>query len=396
MGTVCADLTTDLANCGACGQSCVACESCLAGVCSADSFLLALSPLSFGDGGLGFVDRLAVGDFNADGKNDVAMMAYGSETLEIAFRDGKGGFPNSQLYSISYPAYDLAAGDVNGDGFTDLVIAILGTQASDTGSGFLVFAGLADGGLSATGPFESNPSETPSSTSNGVLSMVVADFNSDGIADVAIGNPGQGADVFYGLPDGGFDKSAAVFSGIHSGWPPELSAGDVNGDGRADLSVLTDKALAVLVQTPDGGLGQATTTTSVEGIAVIAGGLLVAVDFFGYDLVAYQVDTYGNITLFQTYSISGPSGVLGVGAGLAVDMNQDGITDLVISGYGSSALWLGHGPDAGFDLDSNFDIGGAIGEMAAGDLNGDGRPDLVAAGAGATGDTSVLVNECVP
>jgi hypothetical protein len=398
---VCADLSSDVANCGACGQSCVACEKCLVGACQAETFLAAGTPVAFPmvDSGFAWPRGVAVGDFNADGKLDLAVInGIGESALQLAFGDGTGGFPTSSTYFLAYPTFNIAVGDLKGDGSTEIVVSILGTQGGFIGSGFLVLTPLADGGLATTGPFESDPTETPNPGLGSFnVGLAVADFNSDGLADVAIANPSQGVDVFYALQDGGFDKVSPVFAGAWSDWMPQMSVGDLNGDGRTDLAVLTDAAFAVLLQTPDGGLGTAVQLTSFSGLGIIAGQLLVEANFDSYSLSTYRLDSTGALTFLANYSVPTLPGVYGVWSGLAVDLNQDGFPDVVTTGYGESAIWLSHGPDGGLDQGVTFDIGGEyVGQLASGDFNGDGRPDIAAAGAGLAPVTAILLNECVP
>src|SRR5207249_6690583 len=68
---------------------------------------------------------VAIGDFNGDGKQDLAVADFGSDTVSIRLGDGMGGFGGSTEVSVGPAPYSVAIGDFNGDGKQDLAVAKL-------------------------------------------------------------------------------------------------------------------------------------------------------------------------------------------------------------------------------------------------------------------------------
>jgi sugar lactone lactonase YvrE len=138
---------------------------------------------------------LTVGDFNGDGRPDVAgINPDGSVSVVLSNSNGTFQTPVTLADNPPYYAFNaLAASDFNGDGKLDLVV---GWEYDFPGSGnpisyyLTTLLGNGQGGLSPLPDYPLGAAPT---------ALAVADFNGDGIADLAVGN-GGGVSILLGLP----------------------------------------------------------------------------------------------------------------------------------------------------------------------------------------------------
>jgi hypothetical protein len=259
------------------------------------------------------------------------------------------------------------AGDVDGDGYADVIVGAFGNDAGGIGAGraYVYFGGLgADEGADLTLTGEAMLDQFGRSVSG------AGDMNGDGFADVIVGAPVAGgagrAYVYFGEP--GADETAdLVLTGdaMSDLFGTSVSgAGDVNGDGYADVLVGaplndaggSDAGRAYVYH--GGPVADATVDLVLTGEA--------AGDYFGYSVA---------------------------GAG---DLNADGYDDVIIgaplndaggSGSGRAYVYYG-GPVADEDADLVL-TGEAAGDTfgnsvaGAGDVNGDGHGDMIVGANGA-------------
>jgi hypothetical protein len=169
---------------------------------------------------------IAVGDFNGDGKLDLAVANDGNYNhnqfygggVSVLLGNGDGTFQPRVSYLSDQRATGVAVADFSGDGNADLAI----TLASD----IAVLLGNGDGTFRLTATL------TVSTLKNGQPS--VGDFNGDGKLDIAITGAGL-VSVFTGNGDGTFNGPL----GFVAEWAPIWAAvGDFNGDGKADIAVV--------------------------------------------------------------------------------------------------------------------------------------------------------------
>jgi hypothetical protein len=168
--------------------------------------------------------NVAEGDFNSDGHPDL-VIAMNRGPLQLMIGDGKGGFTAGPALQRVGPNPDcagpLVAADVNRDGKLDII-------ASQCQDGIGIFLGAGNGTFATA-------LRIPISGLNRSINqtMAVADFNKDGIPDIAIATL-TGVVVLLGNGDGTFREPVPAAEGI----PLKFITADVNRDGNVDLIVM--------------------------------------------------------------------------------------------------------------------------------------------------------------
>jgi hypothetical protein len=369
----------------------------------------------------------SAGDVNGDGLADLIVGAYASDPASgqdagrsyvvfgkttgtaidlSAVAAGVGGFVINGQSEYAYSGYSVSsAGDVNGDGLADLIVGAYNSDPAsgqDAGRSYVVFGKTSGVGINLSavaagvGGFVINGQCATDYSGYSVSSA--GDVNGDGLADLIVGapysDPASGADagrsyVVFGKTTGTAIDLSAVAAGVggfvingqcaddYSGYSVS-SAGDVNGDGLADLIVganYSDPASG-----PNAGrsyvvFGQKSGT--------------------GIDLSAVAAGVGGFVINGQcTYDYSGLS------VSSAGDVNGDGLADLIVGAYssdpaagtdaGRSYVVFGQTSGTGIDLSAvaagvgGFVINGqckldnsGFSVSSAGDVNGDGLADLI-------------------
>jgi hypothetical protein len=334
----------------------------------------------------------AVGDFNGDGKLDLAMgFTNGNNpacaaAFEIAGNNGSGIFSSPTIATgASNSICFLAAADFNNDGYLDLLAAEDKNAVTYLGGGLGQFS-------TSTGGTSDNCGGTPPQQ------ITTGDFNNDGKLDFIIVNPRNSQDqlpgnfsIEYGNGDGSFtySGSSAVGTGLTS--PAAVASGDFNHDGLPDLAVSATDGNVYVFLNNGGTLGTPvpySAGTSPSGIAVgdfnRDGNLdFAVVNTFDYDVSVFLGNGDGTfqspITVYGSPEPSNPNYLQ------VADFNGDGIPDLAVGAkglYGQNAggqvqIYFGNG-DGNFTTAGSYEVAGNLDATieVIGDFNGDGAPDV--------------------
>src|SRR5579872_3945264 len=172
-----------------------------------------------------FPQSVAIGDFNGDGKQDLAVPVYSIFTsfsdLTILLGNGNGTFTQGPVVGVTgQNVNNVVAADFNGDGKLDLAISM--PDANE----IQVLLGNGDGSFSALSPV----------SANAIFKIATGDFNRDGKPDLVLVNPGTSSvTVLLGNGDGTFTEKTNI--GM-SGGAEAVAVGDLNRDGIPDLAVV--------------------------------------------------------------------------------------------------------------------------------------------------------------
>lgn len=164
----------------------------------------------------------AVGDFNADGKLDVAVGNTLGGSVTIALGNGDGTFVSSIEYNTDLNPEGVAVGDFNKDGKLDLATPNSGASVS-------VLLGSGDG------TFQAATNLPQSSPLDGPFSITAGDLNGDGNPDPVFSSSGGVVGVLLGKGDGTFQPAVSYAT---TGSPATARLGDFNGDAKLDVAVV--------------------------------------------------------------------------------------------------------------------------------------------------------------
>ena len=323
------------------------------------------------------------GDFNRDGKADLATLNQSIGTITILLGNGDGTFtPTSTSPSVGGQPTAIVAGDFNGDGILDLAVTNPNPNANGTGT-VTVFWGNGDGTFTAAAKTASVVGDPDS--------MVAGDFNGDGILDLMVGSYDQAeVTILLGHGDGSFTQSTV--GPVPSDFSHAMAVADLNGDHIPD--VVIEDGLSNIEVLVGNGDGTFRTTPTISAGAVAQYPSVTLADFnqdgkldlavqneFTAGLEVYLGNGDGTFASTPVTSVTQYSA-----AGMIVmgDFNEDGIPDLATpsNGYGNLiSILLGKGDGSFAEVPQTFSSSGnyyVISSLGLADFNGDGRPDVAA------------------
>ncbi len=324
----------------------------------------------------------SAGDVNGDGYSDVIVGAHfydngqTNEGAAFVYHGSASGISNTaaaMVQSSQAEAYmgvsAASAGDVNGDGYSDVIVGanFYDNGQTDEGAAF-VYHGSASGiSTTAAARVESNQV----SAYMGVSAASAGDVNGDGYSDVIVGAEGYdngqtnegAAFVYHGSASGISNTAAAMVqssqAGAYMGFSA-ASAGDVNGDGYSDVIV---------------GADSYTNGQTYEGAAFVYHG------------------SPAGISTISTASLENNQASANYGNAVttAGDVNGDGFSDVIIASQyydngeineGAVFVYLGTANGISTTISSTIEGGQIFSEIGssvstAGDINADGYSDII-------------------
>jgi len=329
----------------------------------------------------GLVDSAVSGDWNRDGKLDLAG-ANEDGSVSVLFGFGDGSFDSSAGYQSGLEALltqeaqtpltqaaqtSIASSDLNGDGLLDLVVG------NRSASYLAVLLGAANGSFASGMTY---------ATEGGSRALALADFDGDGATAIPVAGNTGAVSVLLGKGDGKFGSKRVTAIG---GTLKSIASADLNHDGREDVVTVSDLEVAVLLGDGSGSFVETQTekayysSNSIEiadfdadGHADLALGSTCSPSFYkdtsvdilfggGDGTFSNRVQYFGGFDCFERIAVA--------------DVNHDGAADIVTSPI-DTLLGNGDGSFSPVRITSKASSGNVLG---LGDWNGDGNVDLASA-----------------
>ena len=269
----------------------------VSGIITSASFAPKVDFATGGGGGGGY--GVAIADLDGDGKPDIVVTNRNSNTISVFQNTSTIGsitFASNVDFTTGALPYGVAAGDLDGDGKLDLVVANSGTDSLS------IFRNTATIGGITTGSFAAR---VDLATSGTPIAVAVADLNGDGKPEIISANTSDSTlTILQNTSSGGSITSGSFDAGVDfklNSAPNSIALGDFNGDGQPDIAAANGNSNTVSVFQNTAGTGGNISSSSF----------------------ASEVD-------FTTASLP---------YGLAIgDLNGDGRPDLVATSSGTNAV----------------------------------------------------------
>lgn len=321
------------------------------------------------------IHGIASADFNGDGKTDVVAIS----DSQVAYYQGKGDAtfqdPVSSILSVGTAEF-MATADFDGDGDFDIV-----TEKPGPPDKILILVN--DG----SGTFSQSDSEDVAA--NGIQ-VVTADFNNDGMVDLAVSHEGNAnVSIFLGKGDGTLQGENLRDAGSEQFG---LAAADLDRDGNMDLAAAARTKAIILKGKGDGTFNTPDTVNFADASSISLRITAADVDNDGdVDLIASDRNTSKVHALINdgsgTFNELGTTDVgkdaMGV---IALDVDGDGMVDVAVANEGDDNIGVLRGKgDGTFSNYAEYILESFISppgkgdprDLTAGDIDNDGDMDIV-------------------
>ncbi|MCL5028325.1 MAG: T9SS type A sorting domain-containing protein [Bacteroidetes bacterium] len=356
---------------------------------------------------------VVIADLNGDYKPDIVTANIGTNNISALLNTTPDTmytplFSSMTNFNTGSSPASVAYGDLNGDGKQDVVVA---NYASNTISVF----------IDTTPDSTTTPSfstKTDFTTGNAPISVAIADLNGDGRLDIAVANSNDNTvSVFFNTtPNGVSTPSFTAKKDFTTGATPYYVAiANLNGDGKPDIITANPNSnnISVLLNTTSSGASVPSFSAKTDfstgsscrwiGIGDFNGDgkLDIATANYGANTISVLLNTTPDSAITPSFSTNALFTTGTNPASIAIsDINRDGLQDIVVDNYGSNtvSVFFNTTPfgatSPSFSTKTDFTTGTGPTAVAVSDLKGKGKSDIVIANYNSN-NVSVLLNTTI-
>lgn len=332
---------------------------------------------------------VVVGDLDGDGKADLAVANYGSNSVSVFRNTSSNGLVNYDAkvdFTTGANPFSVAAGDLDGDGKLDLAVV---NNSSNTVSVFR------NTGTSGT---ISYAAKIDFATGSSPWSVAISDLDGDGKSDLAVASYSSNrVSVFRNTGSIGNISYAPRVDFTTGTFPISVATGDVDGDGKTDLAVANYNSNTVSIFRNTSTIGsinyaaKVDFSTSSNPYALATGDLdgdgksdLAVLNYFSTSTSVFRNTSSVGIISYASkvdFTTGGRPSSVAIG-----DLDGDGKGDLSVVNYTSNTVSVLRNTSSistiNFDNKVDFVTGSGPYSVAIGDADGDTKPDIIVANEG--------------